>query len=149
MNIVRWDPFRELEEMNDRLNRYFKRSSRDGRTDQDALVAFDWAPTCDIVEGPEDFVIKAELPGVNRQDVKIGVEDGTLRISGERKQEKEEKDKKVHRIERSYGSFVRTFSLPANIDESKIAAEYKEGVLTVRLPKSPAAKPKTVDVKVS
>ena len=149
MSIVRWDPFRELEEMSDRLNRVFGRSALARETDKDAMVAFDWAPSVDISETNEEFVVKAELPGMNRDDVKVAVEDGVVRIQGERKQEREEKDKKFHRIERSYGSFVRTFSLPSNVDEAKIQAQYKDGLLTVRLPKSPTAKPKSVDVKVS
>ena len=149
MSIVRWDPFRELEEMNSRLNRVFGRSALARDTDKDAMVAFDWAPSVDITETNEAFVIKAELPGVNKDDVKVAVEDGVVRIQGERKQEKEEKDKKFHRVERSYGSFMRTFGLPANVDEAKIQAQYKDGVLTVQLPKSPTAKPKAVDIKVS
>ena len=149
MSIVRWDPFRELEEMNDRLNRVFGRASLAHAKDKDAMVAFDWAPSVDISENNEEFVIKAELPGVNKDDVKVAVEEGIVRIQGERKQEKEEKDKKFHRVERSYGSFLRTFSLPTNIDEAKIQAQFKDGVLNVRLPKSASAKPKAIEVKVS
>ena len=113
------------------------------------MLAFDWAPSVDISENNEEFMIKAELPGVNKEDVKVAVEDGVVRIQGERKQEKEEKDKKFHRVERSYGSFMRTFRLPDNIDESNVQAQFKDGVLTVRLPKSPTAKPKALEVKVS
>lgn len=149
MSIVRWDPFRELEDMSDRLNRVFGRSSLTQEAGKNALVEFDWAPSVDISESNEEFVIKAELPGVNKDDVKIGVEDGVVRIQGERKQEKEEKDKKFHRVERSYGSFLRTFSLPTNVDESRIQAQYKEGLLTVRLPKAANPKPKALEIKVS
>ena len=149
MSIVRWDPFRELEEMSDRLNRAFGKSTLAREGGKDAMIAFDWAPSVDISETNEEFVVKAELPGINKEDVKVAVEDGVVRIQGERKQEKEEKDKKFHRIERSYGSFMRTFSLPSNVDEAKIQAQYKDGLLTLRLPKSPTAKPKSVDVKVS
>jgi HSP20 family protein len=148
MSIVRWDPFRELEDMSDRLNRVFGRSALARENSKDALIAFDWAPSVDISESNEEFVIKAELPGVNKDDVKVAVEDGVVRIQGERKQEKEEKDKKYHRIERSYGSFLRTFTLPSNIDETKIQAQFKDGLLNVRLPKAPSAKPKAVEVKV-
>lgn len=148
MSIVRWDAFRELEDMNERLNRIFGRSFLARETGKEAMVAFDWAPSCDIAENSEEFVVKAELPGVNKDDVKVGIDNGVVRIQGERKQEKEEQDKKFHRVERSYGSFLRTFSLPTNVDENKVVAEYKDGVLTVRLPKAPNAKPKTVDVKV-
>jgi HSP20 family protein len=148
MSIVRWDPFRELEDMSNRLNRMFGRSPL-AREAETQMVAFDWAPSVDISENPEEFVIKAEVPGVNKDDVKVSIEDGVVSIQGERKQEKEEKDKKFHRIERSYGSFLRSFSLPSNIDDAKVQAQFKDGLLTVRLPKSASAKPKSVEVKVS
>jgi HSP20 family protein len=152
MALTRWDPFRELEEMNDRLNRVFGRRSL-ARTAEpgtkDALVGFDWAPSVDISETNEEFQIKAELPEVKKEDVKVSIEDGVLRISGERKQEKEQQGKKWHRVERTYGSFMRTFTLPTNVDDSKVQADYKDGVLTLRLPKSATAKPKSVDVKIS
>ncbi|HET8938160.1 MAG TPA: Hsp20/alpha crystallin family protein [Polyangiales bacterium] len=152
MAITRWNPFRELEEMNDRLNRAFGRSQLARELDaqgKDALVGFDWAPTVDITENNEEFQIKAELPEVKKEDVKIHVEDGVLTLSGERKQEKEEQNKKWHRVERSYGSFMRSFTLPANIDDAKIRAEFKDGVLTMRLPKSATAKPKSIEVKLT
>lgn len=152
MAITRWNPFRELEEINERLNRAFGRSMLTRDVDlpgKDALVGFDWAPTVDITENNEEFQIKAELPEVKKEDVKIRIEDGVLSISGERKQEKEEQNKKFHRVERSYGSFMRSFTLPTNIDETKIRADYKDGVLTLRIPKSAEAKPKAVEVKVS
>ena len=152
MSITRWGPFRELEDMNDRLNRMFGRSmlARTGtEPTRDPLTVFDWAPTVDIIESSEDFQIKADLPEVKKEDVKVSVDAGVLRIEGERKQEKEEKGKKYHRTERSYGSFLRTFTLPDNIDESKIAASFKDGVLNVRLQKAEKAKPKAIDVKVA
>jgi HSP20 family protein len=151
MAMSRWNPFREMEEMNERLNRAFGRSmlTRDiDHSGKDALVGFDWAPSVDITETPEEFQIKAELPEVRKEDVKVRVEDGVLSISGERKQEKEEQNKKWHRVERSYGSFMRTFTLPANVDETKLRADYKDGVLTMRLPKSENTKPKSVEVKI-
>ena len=150
MSIVRWDPFRELEEMSDRLNRVFARTgSARAADDTGAFLTFDWAPSVDIAETAEAFEIKAELPDVKKDDVKVTVEDGQLRISGERKQEKDEKGKKFHRVERSYGSFMRSFALPENVDDSKLSAEYKDGVLNVRLPKTEQAKPKAIAVKVS
>jgi HSP20 family protein len=152
MSLVTWDPFRELEEMNHRLNRVFTRGgvARSGApAEKDAaMTVFDWAPSVDIVETPEAFQIKAELPEVKKDDVKISVDGGVLRIEGERKQEKEEKGKKYHRIERSYGSFLRTFSLPDNVDESKVQADFKDGILNVRLPKSEKSKPRAIEVKV-
>ena len=153
MSIVRWDPFRELEEVSDRLNRVFGRSSlatnRGGAETREGFLSFDWAPSVDIAETPEAFEIKAELPDVKKEDVKVSVEEGQLRISGERKQEKEEKGKRFHRVERSYGSFMRSFSLPENVDDSKLSAEYKDGVLKVVLPKTEKAKPKAIAVKVN
>ena len=152
MSLVRWDPFRELEDMSDRLNTMFGRSAlarSTGPSNKDALTVFDWAPTVDISETPEEFSIKAELPEVKKEDVKVSVDNGVIRIEGERKQEKEEKGKKFHRVERIYGSFLRTFTLPDNVDESKVQAEFKDGVLNVHLRKADKAKPKAIEVKVA
>jgi len=152
MSLVRWDPFRELEDMSSRLNRIFGHAMlpRTPATPDaaHAMAVFDWAPTVDIAETPEEFQIKAELPEVNKEDVKVSVDNGILRLEGERKQEKEEKGKKYHRVERSYGSFLRTFILPDNVDETKVRAEFKDGVLNVRLAKTEKAKPKAIEVKV-
>ena len=151
MSIVRWDPFRELEDMSERLNRMFGRSglARGASPSKDAMTVFDWSPTVDIAETPEEFQIKAELPEVRKEDVKVSVDRGVLRIEGERRQEKEEKGKKFHRIERSYGSFLRTFTLPDNVEEDNVQAEFKDGMLNVRLRKSEQAKPRSIDVKVA
>lgn len=145
--LMRWDPFRELEEVSDRLNRMFARPAT--RTNgKETMTVADWAPTVDISETEGEYQIKAEIPDVKKEDVKVTVEDGILTIQGERKQEKEEKGKRYHRIERSYGSFVRSFSLPDVIDEEKVKAEFKDGVLSLHLPKSEKAKPKAIEVKV-
>lgn len=149
MSIVRWDPFQELSEMSNRLNRLFNRTNVQAPNEGAELTTFDWAPTVDIVETAEDFQVKAELPEVKKEDVKVSIDDGVLRIEGERKQEKEEKGRKFHRIERSYGSFMRSFTLPDNVDETKMRAEYKDGLLNVRLPKTEKAKPRSIEVKVS
>ncbi len=151
MSLVRWDPFRELEDMSERLNRVFGRSTlaRTPEAGRDAMKAIDWAPSVDITETVEEFQIKAELPDLKKEDVKVSVDEGVLRIEGERKQEKEEKGKKYHRIERSYGSFLRTFTLPDNVDDTKVRAEFKDGLLYVRLPKTEKAKPKAIEVKVA
>lgn len=146
--VMRWDPFRELEEMSDRLNRMFARPAT--RTNgKETMVVADWTPTVDISETDGEYQIKAEIPDVKKEDVKVTLEDGVLTIQGERKQEKEEKGKKYHRVERSYGSFVRSFSLPDLIDEEKVKAEFKDGVLNLHLPKSEKAKPKAIEVKVA
>lgn len=149
MNLTKWDPFRELEDMTQRLNRIFGHSlvSKDKGTE--AMRTTEWAPAVDVSETDNEYTIKAEIPEVKKEDVKVTLQDGELTIQGERKQEKEEKGKRYHRIERSYGSFLRSFSLPVNVDDSKAKAEFKDGVLTLTLPKSEQAKPKAIDVKVA
>lgn len=150
MNLVRWDPFRELEEVSHRLNRLFSASAptRAAEGARDAMALFDWAPAVDIAETVEEFHVKAELPEVKKEDVKVSVDNGVLRIEGERRHEKEDKGKKYHRVERAYGSFMRSFTLPDNVDATRVRAEYKDGVLDVRLPKVERAKPKAVEIKV-
>ena len=151
MAIVRWDPFRELEEMSDRLNRMITRpgAAQAGAQGKEVMTVADWSPTVDISETEAEYAIKAELPEVKKENVKVTVEDGVLTLQGERQQEKEEKGKKYHRIERSYGRFVRSFTLPDSVDESKVKAEYTDGVLHLHLPKSEKAKPKQIDVKIA
>ena len=149
MSLMRWDPSRELEEVSERLNRLFGRPIATRETGKEALATPDWAPALDIVETPEEYVIQVEVPGITKENVKVNVMDGILRIEGERRQEKEEKGKKFHRIERCYGTFLRTFGLPEYVDETQVRAEFKEGILTIRLPKTQKAKPKTVEIKVT
>ena len=148
MTLVRWDPFRELEEMSDRLNRVFARPATRS-SGKETLTVADWIPTVDISEIEGEYLIKAELPEVKKEDVKVSVEDGVLTIQGERRQEKDEKGRKFHRVERSYGSFVRSFTLPESVDEGAVKAEYKDGILNLHLPKSEKVKPKAIDVKVA
>lgn len=148
MTLVRWDPFRELEDMSERLNRVFSRPSLRNSGKENLTVA-DWMPTVDISESEGEYLIKAELPEVKKEDVKVTVENGVLTLQGERRQDKEEKGKRFHRVERSYGSFVRSFSLPESVDESGVKADYKDGVLNLHLPKSEKVKPKAIDVKVA
>jgi HSP20 family protein len=109
----------------------------------------EWAPAVDIQETDTEYVIKADLPEVKKDDVKVEFEDGVLTVEGERKQEKEEKGKKFHKIEREYGKFVRRFALPTEVDATKLSAEFKDGVLNVHLPKSSNGKPKAISVKVA
>ena len=148
MNLVRWDPFRELEEMSDRLSRMVGRSLTPRTDGKETLTVADWTPSVDISETEAEYVVKAELPEVKKEDVKVTVEDGILTLQGERRHEKEEKGKRVHRIERAYGSFVRSFTIPDYVDDAKVSAEFKDGVLSLRLPKSEKAKPKAIEVKV-
>jgi len=154
MSLIRWDPSRELEDMGERLNRVFAGFGRPGlarasEAGREALTVPDWAPMVDITEIDDEYLIKAEIPEVKREDVKVSVENGVLTLQGERKQEKEEKGKKFHRMERYYGSFMRTFTVPDNVDETKVRAEFKDGVLNVHLPKTEKAKPKAIEVKVA
>jgi HSP20 family protein len=146
---TRWDPFKELEDMEKRLSSYFGRAPMRTDGEKEAMTVAEWSPVVDITEDEKEYLIKAELPEMKKEDVKLTVQDDVLTISGERKYEKEEKGKKYHRVERAYGSFMRSFTLPEDADGSKIAAEYKDGVLKVRLPKAEKAKPKAIEVKVS
>lgn len=150
MALVKWDPFRELEEMSDRLNRMFARPVWQGHANgNEIMTVADWTPTVDISETGTEFLIKAELPDIKKEDVKVTVEGGVLTIQGERNREKEEKGKKYHRVERSYGRFVRSFTLPDSVDAAAVKAEYADGVLNLHLPKSEQAKPKQIEVKVA
>jgi HSP20 family protein len=148
MTLVRWDPFRELEDVSDRLNRMISRPALPRTSGKETMVVADWVPSVDVSETEGEYQIKAEIPDVKKEDVKVTVEDGVLTIQGERRQEKEEKGKKYHRVECSYGSFVRSFTLPDLVDEEKVKAEFKDGVLNLKLPKSEKAKPKAIEVKV-
>lgn len=148
MTLVRWNPSRELEEMSDRLNRMFNRQALPQVNTKETMVVADWVPSVDVSETDGEYQIKAEIPDVKKEDVKVTLEDGVLTIQGERKHEKEEKGKKYHRVERSYGSFARSFTLPDLVDEEKVKAEFKDGVLNLQLPKSEKAKPKAIEVKV-
>ena len=149
MNIVRWDPFRELEEVSTRLNRLFTQPLGRRLVEDEGSLMAEWAPAVDVQETDGEYLIKADLPEVKKEDVRVELQDGMVCLRGERKQEKEEKGKKFHRIERAYGQFERRLALPSEVDPQKVAAEFKDGVLKVHLPKSPTAKPKSVEVKVS
>ena len=151
MELVRWNPLRELEQMSDRLNRLFARRDRpasngDGK---ETMMVADWIPSLDISETDEAFHIVADLPSVKKSDLSVTLNNGVLTLHGERREEWEAKDRKIHRIERAYGRFVRSFSLPDGVDETKVRAEFKNGVLHLFLPKSEQAKPKAVEIKVA
>lgn len=145
----RWEPFRELEEMENRMTKFFNEFPTPlefGKVER--ITPGEWTPSVDVVEDEKEYVIKAELPEVKKEDVKVNVENGTLTISGERKLEKEEKGKKYHRLERAYGSFLRSFSVAEGTKPDRIVAEFKDGVLKVHLPKDEKTKAKAMDVKV-
>ena len=147
--LTRWNPLRELEDFQNRILGAFNPTSARRGNGQDSLALPEWMPVVDIAEDDKEYLITAELPEVKKDDVKVTVENGVLTITGERKFEKEENNKKWHRVERSYGSFARTFALPDNGDAAKVNAEFKDGMLKVRIAKSEAARPKQIEVKVS
>ncbi len=149
MAIVRWDPFRDVMTLQDRMNRLFDHALTKTRADDDeGLTASTWLPAVDIYETADSVILKAELPGVSRENIDIQVRDNTLTLKGERKFEREVKDENYLRIERSYGSFQRAFSLPTVIHQDEIKAVFKDGVLEVTLPKAEEAKPKQVKIEV-
>jgi HSP20 family protein len=150
MAIVRWEPFRDLQAVQERLNRVFDEAFRGvprGGDDEWALGG-SWAPSVDIFEHEGNLVLKAELPGVDPKDVDVRVENNVLTLRGERKFETEVKKEKYHRVERAYGTFSRSFTLPNVVDTEKIKADYKDGVLQVTLPQREEAKPKQIQVSV-
>jgi HSP20 family protein len=147
--MVNREAFRELESMSDRLNRLLNGRGMPAGGRDESMAVVEWVPIVNVLETDAEFLIRAELPGVEKCDVKLSVEDGVLTISGHREQEKEEKGKRYHRQERVSGSFARSFTLPDSLDEQKVAAEFRNGVLTVRLPKSERAKPKSIEVTVT
>ena len=152
MAIVRWEPFRDLVSLQERMNRLFEDSFRGtGRAagDEDWALGGSWAPAVDIFEQGGDIVLKAELPGVDAKDVDIRVENNILTLRGERKLDNEVKRESYHRVERSYGSFSRSFTLPTVVDTDKIKADYRDGVLRVTLPKREEAKPKQITISVA
>ena len=148
--LTTWNPFRELDEVQNRLAGFFGGSfPRSGNGNGNGgLKMADWSPEVDITEDEKEYLVKTDLPETKKEEIKVNVEEGVLSISGERKTEKEEKDKKFHRILRSYGTFMRSFTLPDDADGAKIKAEFKEGVLKVHMPKNPIAKPQATEVKV-
>lgn len=149
-SIVRWNPFREMEDMQNRMAALLSpdplRIFDPNR--EERLAAMDWIPAVDIAETENEYLIKADLPEMKKEEVKVTFEEGVLTIAGERKSEKEEKNRKFHRIEREYGRFLRSFTLPENAEPSKIAAEFKDGVLHLRVPKNEKARGKVLEVKI-
>jgi len=147
MAIARWEPFRDLVSSQKEFDRLF-RDAFSPFFRQGDLSTRTWAPPVDIYEDSNNLVLKADLPGVDSKDVEIKVENGTLYLSGERKFEKEVKEENYHRVERSYGAFSRSFSLPNSIDSDKVVAEYKDGQLILTMPKREESKPKTIKVNI-
>jgi HSP20 family protein len=148
MTLTKWEPLRDLLTLQDRMNRLFDDSMRGIRPEENALSSGIWSPPVDIYETEGDVILKAELPEVNQKDIDIQVENNTLTLKGERRFEKETKKENFHRIERAYGTFTRSFTLPNAIDQEKIHADYKDGVLKITMPKREETKSKQIKVAV-
>ena len=149
--VIPWNPLREIEEAQNRLDRTFLGGfpNRNGSDEIPSLAATDWAPEVDISEDDHGYQLKADLPEVKKDDVKVTVVDGILSVSGERKSEKEDHKKKFHRVELFYGTFRRSFTLPEDADRTKVTAKFRDGVLNVHIPTTPVAKLKGTQVKVA
>lgn len=145
MAIIRWDPFRDIVTLREKMNRLFE-DAVTARGEEKDMISSTWTPSVDIYETGNEIVLTAEVPGIDEKDIDIKIENNTLSIQGERKFEKETKEENYHRIERSYGSFFRSFTIPHNVDQDKIEAEHEGGVLRVVMPKKPESKPKKVKV---
>jgi HSP20 family protein len=145
--IARWDPFREFSTLQDRMNRLFRESyGPEGR--DESLTTSQFAPPVDVYEDEHNVVLKVEVPGIDEKDIDVRVENNVLTVHGDRKVEKEEKEENFRRIERQYGSFTRTFTLPSTVDAERIQADYDKGILKIVLPKKAEAKPKSIKVNV-
>jgi HSP20 family protein len=152
MAIVRWEPFRDLVTIQDRMNRIFEDTFRAGSrpgAEDDWSLGGSWAPAVDIYEHDGNLVLKAELPGIDPKDVDVRVENNVLTLRGERKFDPEAKRESCHRVERAYGTFSRSFTLPNVVDTAGIKAEYRDGVLRVTMPKREEAKPKQIQVQIN
>src|SRR5437667_5496989 len=152
--LITWNQLREMEEEQNRLNRYrflgefSNRIGNVGNGEPHSLTVADWSPEIDISQDDHGYLLKADLPEMKKEDVRVTVEDGILRVSGERKTVKEDQKKKFHRIERSCGKFRRSFTLPEDADSTKVTAEFRDGVLKVHLPTTPIARSKAIEIKV-
>jgi HSP20 family protein len=150
MAVVRWEPFRDLVTLQERMNRVFEESYRGrGTSEDDWSLGGSWAPAVDIYEHEGNIVLTAELPGVDPKDVDIRVENNVLTLRGERKWSNDVKRESYHRVERAYGNFTRSFTLPNVVDTEKIKADYKDGMLRLVLPKKEEAKPKQISINVA
>ena len=148
--VIPWNPLREMDEAQNRFNPFFLAGFPNtmGSGEIHSLTVADWSPEVDISQDDHEYLLKADLPEMKKDDVRVTVEDGILSVSGERKSVKEDQKKKFHRIERSFGNFRRSFTLPENADSTKVTAEFHDGVLKVHLPTTPIARSKAIEVKV-
>jgi HSP20 family protein len=144
--ITRWEPFREFSTLQDRLNRLFQQSVSEGR--DESLTTSSFAPAVDVYEDDHQVTLKIEIPGIDEKDIDVRLENNTLTVHGERKLEKEEKEENYRRVERQYGSFTRSFTLPTTVDAEGVSAQYDKGVLKIKLAKKAEAKPKQIKISV-
>ncbi len=145
MTIVRWEPLRELGSLQSEMNRLFN-TVFDAPSDTSGTMLRRWVPAMDLVESGEHFVLRADLPGMSEEDIQIELEDGTLTVSGERKAEHEEREEGFHRVERSFGAFSRSLTLPKGVDADAVSAHFDRGVLEVRIPKPEQRKPRRISI---
>ena len=147
--LITWNQLREMDEAQNRFNRFLGEfPNRIGNGEPHSLAVADWSPEVDISQDDHEYLLKADLPEMKKEDVRVTVEDGILCVSGERKTEKEDQKRKFHRMERSFGNFRRSFTLPDDANGSKVTADFRDGVLKVHLPTTPIAKSKAIEVKV-
>ena len=145
--LTRWEPFRELTTLQDRMNRLF-RDSFSADVQDESLATSAFAPPVDVYEDEHNVTLKIEVPGIDEKDIDVRIENNTLTVHGERKFEKEEKEENFRRVERQYGSFTRSFTLPSTVDPDKVSASYDKGILKISLAKKAEAKPKQIKINV-
>ncbi|MGA2958865.1 MAG: Hsp20/alpha crystallin family protein [Thermodesulfobacteriota bacterium] len=148
MALIRWDPFREMSSLQERMNRLMSDFRTRSPFGEEEMAQGSWIPAVDIYETKESIVLNVELPGVTKEDIALEVKDSTLTIKGEKKLEKNVTEENFHRMERSYGSFTRAFTLPSTVQQDKVKAKFRDGILEIMLPKAEEAKPKQIKVDV-
>ncbi len=148
MTLIRWDPFREVSALQERMNRLFSDFRTASPLREEEISQGSWVPPVDIYETEDSLVFKAELPGVTKEDITVEVKDNTLTLKGDKRFEKEVKEESYHRVERAYGAFQRAFTLPGMVEQEKVKAKFRDGILEIALPKAEKAKPKQVKVEV-
>ena len=148
MSLIKWDPFRDLLSLQERMNKLFEESLFRSGKDQEDLTVGRWSPAIDVMENEQEIVIKGELPGIELKNVEVLIKYNLLTLRGERKFEKEEEKENYHRIERAYGAFQRVFTLPASVEQDKVKAKMRDGILEIRLPKAKKELPKKVEIEV-
>jgi HSP20 family protein len=148
MALIRWDPFREMSSLQERMNRLMSDYRTRSPFGEEEMAQGAWIPAVDIYETKEAIILNVELPGVTKEDISLEVKDSTLTIKGEKKLEKDVKEENFHRMERTYGSFTRAFTLPTTVQQDKVKAKFRDGILEIMLPKAEEAKPKHIKVDV-